>query len=163
MMDEFIWLQKTDPVYKHYIEKNWFRILAVKNELSETYYCFCKNGNEKSEISEELRNMLIAPISVKEKNFDNFIMTFEENKTFAFIWQNQRCFSTPYEVVEKIKKSPLNFYRPSELIEVPNVRVFLSKSKLKIKTTIDIMPIFLIFLCILLVCLTVIGLLIWLF
>ncbi len=159
-MDKFIWLQKTDPVYKNYIEKNWFRILAVKNELSETYYCFCKNGNQ---ISEDLRNMLIAPISVKEKNFDNFIMTFEENKTFAFIWQNQRCFSAPYEVVEKIKKSPLDFYKPSEFIEVPNVRIFLSDSKLKIKTTIDIIPIVLIFLCVLLVCLTVIGLLIWLF
>lgn len=162
-MNEFIWIKKSDPVYKTYIDNNWNRILGVKNELNETYYCFTRDNLERENLPEFLKKVLIVPITIKENNIDNFIITFKQFEKFGFIWQDQRCFSVPLTVIDKIKKSPMSFYKQNEIYEVSDVSHYMNNSSLKIKTTVDLMPLFLIFVCTLLIILTGVGLFIWLF
>lgn len=157
--NQFIWLTRSDPAYKGYEASGWHNILTIKNDKQDVYHCF---SQEHIGFSLEQKNTLIAPLCIREVHQSDFLVIFKENKYFGFLWQNDRCFSLDYKTLNALKDAKLNIFRTEDIYLVDSIEQLVSISKINKETAIDFHPLLLIFISIMMLVLSLLGIFVWL-
>ncbi len=132
MSEEYVWLLKGDNAYKQYKAKGWNTIISIMTELEEVYFCLAKN---KQFVTEEEKIKLVAPVCLNNTEYKDYIVSFEQDSDFGFIWKDKRCFSVSNQMISDLLNSSMHFYNDElhKVIESP--QALFNENNVKVKSS----------------------------